>query len=204
MRFSMRYPGEAGGKAIADTLTGKSNPAGRLPVTFYASVDELPAFTDYSMQIRTYRYFKGKVLYDFGYGLSYTKFKYANLKLSAENVQAGDTLTVDADVSNTGKLAGDEVAELYLIAPKGGNSGLSPNLQLEGFSRIHLLSGETKHVSFRLSSRQLSEVDSKGVRSVQPGRYSLSVGGSQPKDLLAPTPVLTGQFTIVGSQELPH
>jgi beta-glucosidase len=198
------YPGEGGGKAIADTLTGKSNPAGRLPVTFYASVDELPAFTDYSMQNRTYRYFKGKVLYGFGYGLSYAKFKYANLKLSTETVHAGDALTVDADVSNTGTLAGDEVAELYLMAPKDGNEGLSPNLQLEGFSRIHLLPGETKKVTFKLDPRQLSEVDSKGARSVEPGRYSLSVGGSQPKDALAPTPVLTGHFTIVGSQELPH
>jgi beta-glucosidase len=198
------YPGEAGGQAIADTLTGKNNPGGRLPITFYSSLDELPPFTDYSMQNRTYRYFKGKPLYAFGYGLSYTKFKYAHLKLSTETVHAGDTLTVDADVSNTGKLAGDEVAELYLIAPQGGNGGLSPNLQLEGFSRIHLLPGETKQVTFKLSPRQLSEVDSKGVRSVQPGRYTLSVGGSQPKDRLAPTPALTGSFTIVGSQELAH
>jgi beta-glucosidase len=198
------YPGEAGGKTIADTLTGKNNPGGRLPVTFYASVDELPAFTDYSMQNRTYRYFTGKVLYGFGYGLSYTKFKYANLKLSTETVHAGDTLTVDADVSNTGKLAGDEVAELYLMAPKDGNDGLSPNLQLEGFSRIHLMPGETKKVTFKLDPRQLSEVDSKGVRSVQAGRYALTVGGSQPKDALAPTPALSGSFSIVGSQELPH
>jgi beta-glucosidase len=198
------YPGEAGGKAIADTLTGRNNPGGRLPVTFYTSLNELPSFTDYSMQNRTYRYFKGKALYGFGYGLSYTKFTYSHLKLSTATVHAGDTLTVDADVSNSGKLAGDEVAELYLIPPADGNGGLSPNLQLEGFSRIHLLPGETKQVSFTLSPRQLSEVDSKGVRSVQTGQYSLSVGGSQPKDLLAPTPALTGSFTIVGSQELPH
>lgn len=197
------YPGEAGGKAITDTLTGKSNPAGRLPVTFYASLDELPPFTDYSMQNRTYRYFKGKTLYGFGYGLSYTTFSYSHLKLSAETVQAGDTLTAEADVTNTGKLAGDEVAELYLIPPQDGNGGLSPNLQLEGFSRIHLLPGETKHVSFQLNPRQLSEVDSKGVRSVQAGRYSLSIGGSLPKDALAPTPAQIADFTIVGSQELP-
>ena len=198
------YPGEAGGKAIADTLTGKKNPGGRLPVTFYSSLNELPPFTDYSMQNRTYRYFKGKALYSFGYGLSYTKFNYSNLKLSTETVQAGDTLTVVASVHNIGQVAGDEVAELYLIPPQDGNAGLSPNLQLEGFSRIHLLPGETKQVTFKLNSRQLSEVNAKGVRSVQPGHYSLSVGGSQPNDPLAPTPAVTARFSIVGSQELPH
>ena len=198
------YPGEAGGKAIADTLTGQNNPAGRLPITFYTSLDELPPFTDYSMQNRTYRYYKGKTLYDFGYGLSYTKFSYSNLKLSTETVHAGDTLTAEADVSNIGKVAGDEVAELYLMAPKDGNGGLSPDLQLEGFERVHLEPGETKYVTFKLTPRQLSEVDAKGIRSVQPGSYSLSVGGSQPKDVLAPAAAQTASFTIVGSQELPH
>jgi len=198
------YPGEAGGKAIAGTLSGANNPGGRLPVTFYASLDELPPFTDYAMQNRTYRYFQGKPLYGFGYGLSYTKFSYAHLKLSAETVHAGDTLIVVADVTNTGKLAGDEVAELYLLPPHEGNGGLSPNLQLEGFTRIHLLPGQTRQVTFKLSPRQLSEVDAQGVRSVQPGKYMLSVGGSQPKDALAPTPVQTAGFTIVGTEELPH
>ena len=198
------YPGEAGGKAIARTLSGANNPGGRLPVTFYTSLDELPPFTDYAMQNRTYRYFKGKTLYAFGYGLSYTKFSYAHLKLSADTVHAGDTLTVVADVTNTGKLAGDEVAELYLLPPHDANGGLSPNLQLEGFSRIHLLPGQTRQVTFKLSPRQLSEVDAQGVRSVQSGKYTLSVGGSQPKDALAPTPAQTVGFTIVGTQELPH
>src|SRR6202035_1824494 len=94
------YPGQAGGKAIADTLAGRNNPSGRLPATFYSSLDDLPPFTDYSMQNRTYRYFKGKPLYDFGYGLSYTKFSYSHLKLSTETLQAGDPLTVEADVHN--------------------------------------------------------------------------------------------------------
>ena len=196
------YPGEAGGKAIADTLTGKNNPGGRLPITFYASLDELPPFTDYAMRNRTYRYFKGKALYGFGYGLSYTRFSYSSPKLSAETVYAGDTLTVETDVRNTGSLAGDEVAELYLIPPADGNEGLSPNLQLEGFSRVHLMPGETKHLFFKLSPRQLSEVDAKGVRSVQPGTYKLSVGGAQPNDGLAPARAQTASFNIVGSQEL--
>ena len=198
------YPGEAGGKAIAETLTGKSNPGGRLPVTFYSSLDELPPFTDYSMKNRTYRYFAGKPLYGFGYGLSYTHFAYSNLKLSDTTLNAGETLTVEAEVKNTGAVAGDEVAELYLMPPKDGNGGLSPQLSLEGFERVHLGPGESKHVTFNLSPRQLSEVDAKGVRLVQAGSYSVSVGGSQPNDPRAPEPAQTATFTIQGSQELPY
>jgi beta-glucosidase len=198
------YPGEAGGKAIADTLTGKSNPAGRLPVTFYKSLDDLPPFADYSMQNRTYRYFKGKALYSFGYGLSYTKFSYSHLKLSTGTLHAGDMLIAEADVRNTGRAAGDEVAELYLMAPHDGNGGLSPNLQLEGFQRFHLAPGEIRHVIFRLDPRQLSEVDANGIRSVQPGSYKLAIGGSQPGDPRAPEPAQTASFTIEGTQELPH
>ena len=198
------YPGEAGGKAIADTLAGRNNPSGRLPITFYRSIDELPSFTDYSMKDRTYRYFTGKALYGFGYGLSYTKFSYSNVKLSAPTVHAGDTLTVNADVKNAGSVAGDEVAELYLLPPQGSNDGLSPHLQLEGFQRIHLLPGQTKQVTFKLDPRQLSEVDAKGARSVQPGDYSLAVGGAQPNDPLAPTHAEMARFTITGSEELPH
>ncbi len=198
------YPGEAGGRAIADTLTGANDPGGRLPVTFYESVDQLPPFTDYSMKNRTYRYFTGKPLYEFGYGLSYTKFAYSHVKLSETTVHAGDTLTVEADVKNTGGRAGDEVAELYLIPPHDANGGLSPNLQLEAFERVHIAPGATKHVIFKLSPRQLSEVDDKGIRSVQPGSYKLSVGGSQPDDPRAPAKPQTATFTIVGTQELPH
>jgi beta-glucosidase len=198
------YPGEQGGKAIAETLTGKNNPAGRLPVTFYASLDQLPEFTDYSMTNRTYRYFTGKPLYKFGYGLSYTGFSYSGLKLSTETLQAGDRLTAQVTVRNKGTLAGDEVVELYLVPPQSGNGGLSPHVQLDGFQRVHLLPGQTKQVSFELNPRQLSEVDADGVRSVQPGSYLLWVGGSQPGDPLALAQPLSARFTIVGSQELPH
>jgi beta-glucosidase len=198
------YPGEAGGRAIADTLTGANDPGGRLPLTFYTSLDELPPFTDYSMKNRTYRYFTGKPLYEFGYGLSYTKFAYSHVKLSETIVHAGDTLTVEADVKNTGGRAGTEVAELYLIPPHDANGGLSPNLQLEGFERVHVDAGAVKHVVFKLTPRELSEVDEKGIRSVQPGSYRLSVGGSQPDDPLASTKPESATFTIVGTQELPH
>jgi beta-glucosidase len=198
------YPGEAGGKAIAETLVGKNNPAGRLPLTFYTSLDELPPFTDYAMKNRTYRYFTGKTLYDFGYGLSYTKFAYSHVRLSEATVHAGDMLTVEADVKNVGTRAGDEVAEVYLTPPHEENGGLSPNVQLEGFQRLHLAPGAMKHVVFKLSPRDLSEVDAQGVRSVQPGSYEVSVGGSQPKDPNAQEPAQTASFSIVGSQELPH
>ena len=192
------YPGEAGGTAIGQTLSGKNNPGGRLPVTFYASLDQLPPFDNYAMANRTYRYFKGKPLYGFGYGLSYTTFAYSGLKLSSTSLHAGNPLTVEADVKNTGAAAGDEVAQLYLTPPQ---SSVSPALALNGFSRLHLAPGETKHLSFTLDARSLSEVDEKGVRSVAPGSYRVAVGGAQP------TQSRTGQaadFTVEGTKELPH
>ncbi len=143
------YPGEGGAQAIAETLSGKNNPGGRLPVTFYDSVDQLPAFTDYAMANRTYRYFKGTPLYGFGYGLSYTTFAYSKIHLSTSTLKAGDTLTVEADVKNTGTRAGDEVAELYLTPP---HTNVSPNLALAGFTRVHLAPGETKHISLQTRS----------------------------------------------------
>ncbi len=198
------YPGEAGGRAIADTLTGANNPGGRLPITFYKSVDDLPPFTDYSMSNRTYRYFKGKPLYGFGYGLSYTTFSYSHLKLSTPTLRAGDTLTVEADVRNTGKVAGDEVAELYLTASKDSNGGLSPNLQLEAFQRFHLAPGQIQHVTLKLTPRQLSEVDANGTRAILPGVYTVSIGGSQPSDARTANSIQRSTFTILGTQELPH
>ena len=192
------YPGEAGGTAIAQTLTGKNNPAGRLPITFYTSTDQLPAFDNYGMAGRTYRYFKGKPLFGFGFGLSYTTFSYSGLKLSTDALKAGDPLTVEADVRNTGKQAGDEVAELYLTPPQ---TPVSPTLALAGFTRVHLSPGESKHVTFILDPRTLSQVDDKGTRAVTPGSYRLSLGGAQPTDTSS---TQTANFTITGSQELPH
>jgi beta-glucosidase len=194
------YPGQAGGQAIAETLSGQNDPAGRLPVTFYTGVDQLPPFDDYSMANRTYRYFKGKPLFAFGDGLSYTAFEYAHLKLSNETLHAGDTLTVEAEVKNTGAAAGEEVAELYLTPPQ---TNVSPKLALEGFARLHLDAGETKHVVFHLDPRELSEVDDKGVRAVVPGDYRISLGGSQPGGDNAQG-VQSGEFTVVGTQEIPR
>jgi beta-glucosidase len=194
------YPGQSGGEAIAETLSGKNNPAGRLPVTFYTGIGQLPSFDDYSMANRTYRYFKDKPLYAFGDGLSYTTFKYSGVKLSSKTLRAGETLTVEADVKNTGALAGDEVAELYLLPP---HTDVSPKLALAGFERLYLDAGETKHVTFHLDPRTLSEVDDKGVRAVLPGRYRITVGGSQPDGDAAPR-VRSQEFTVVGTQQIPR
>ena len=194
------YPGQSGGQAIAETLSGKNDPAGRLPVTFYTGVDQLPPFDDYSMANRTYRYFKGKPLFAFGDGLSYTTFAYSNVRLSSEELRAGEPLTVEADVKNTGQAAGDEVAELYLIPP---STTISPKLSLAGFQRVHLDAGSRKHLEFHLDPRTLSQVDTKGARAVVPGRYRVSLGGSQP-DGDAAAGVTTKSFNIAGRQEIPR
>ena len=194
------YPGQAGGTAIAETLSGRNNPGGRLPVTFYSSIDQVPPFDNYSMKDRTYRYFQGVPLYRFGDGLSYTSFSYTNLKLSSKSLAAGSPLTVEADVKNTGKRAGDEVAELYLTPPK---TGVSPNLALAGFQRFRLNAGETKHLVFHLDPRTLSQVDDKGVRAVTAGSYRISLGGSQPDGDRAES-VKSADFTITGSAPIPR
>jgi beta-glucosidase len=194
------YPGQSGGQAIAETLSGKNNPAGRLPVTFYAGIDQLPPFDDYSMANRTYRYFKGHPLFAFGDGLSYTTFRYAHITLSAQSLRAGSPLTVEADVTNIGELAGDEVAELYLTPP---HSDVSPQIALAGFQRVHLNPREMKHLVFHLDSRSLSQVDDKGVRAVSAGVYRISVGGSQPHGDAAEY-VIEKDFTIEGSHTLPR
>jgi beta-glucosidase len=192
------YPGDGGAQAIAETLAGTNDPGGRLPVTFYASLDQLPPFEDYAMANRTYRYFKGKPLYGFGYGLSYTTFAYSNLKLSTTSLHAGDTLTVEADVKNTGKRAGEEVAELYLTPP---HTGVSPNLALDGFTRVSLAPGETKHITLTLDPRTLSQVDDKGVRAVTAGSYRIGLGSAQPSET---TNTQTTTFTVEGTQQMPR
>ncbi|GGB27245.1 glucan 1,4-alpha-glucosidase [Sphingomonas metalli] len=171
------YPGQAGGQAVGNVLAGKTNPAGRLPLTFYRSVDHLPAFGDYAMKGRTYRYFTGTPVYPFGYGLSYTSFAYAPLKLQPAAGGAGAGLTVTTEVQNSGKRAGDEVAQLYLDFPKVEGA---PRVALRGFRRVHLAPGERRAVTFTLSPRDLSAVTADGVRQVMKGDYRVSVGSGQP------------------------
>jgi len=192
------YGGQAAGTAIADILSGAYNPSGRLPVTFYTGVKELPPFEDYSMANRTYRYFAGKPLYPFGHGLSYTRFSYGGLKLSTMQVKAGDNLAVDVEVKNSGKLAGDEVAQLYLTFP--GTPGM-PLKALRGVQRVSLQPGETKTVHFDLRTRDLSSVTPAGEIKVQPGNYTLSVGGGQPGSTKA---IASTGFAISGEQVLPN
>ena len=192
------YSGEEGGTAIAETIAGANNPAGRLPVTFYTGVDELPPFEDYAMTNRTYRYFEGKPLYPFGFGLSYSKFEYSNVKLSTSGVIAGNPLTVDADVKNISDKDGDEVAELYLTFPKLPGTPLHA---LRGFTRVHIAAGATQHVQFQLSARDLSMVDLAGTRWDAAGNYTVTVGGGQPG---TSAPMANAHFWISGSHKLPE
>jgi beta-glucosidase len=190
------YPGEEGGTAIADTLTGDNNPAGRLPLTFYSSLSQVPDFQDYSMQKRTYRYFDGKPLYGFGYGLSYSTFEYSNLKAPSQ-IKAGESLTVTGDVKNTGSMAGDEVVELYLKQPKAFET---PVRVLAAFKRIHLAPDEAAHVSLTVDPRSLGQVDAKGNRVIVPGEYVVYLAGSQPGESLS---VQTAKLSITGKAVLP-
>ena len=192
------YPGEEGGSAIAQTLIGLNNPAGRLPVTFYKSVDDLPPFEDYSMSNRTYRYFSGTPLYPFGYGLSYARFEYSNVKLSANRLKAGDPQSVDADVKNSSRTDGDEVAEVYLTFPKMAGA---PNRALCGFNRVHVRAGETAHVHMTINPRALSYVNEAGDRIIAAGSYKLSIGGGQPG---TDAKVIETGFTINGEAHLPE
>jgi beta-glucosidase len=196
------YPGESGGEAIANILTGKTNPSGRLPVTFYASDSQLPRFTDYSMKNRTYRYFTGVPDYNFGYGLSYSTYSYSNLKLSSASLAAGDPLTAEVKVTNTSSRAGDEVAQLYLVPPAGNGY---PLRSLEGFQRVHLGPQANAVLQFRLEPRELSEVDSDGHRAVRAGQYQIFVAGSSPESAAPAGSVgVSAKLAIVGSKDLPE
>jgi beta-glucosidase len=192
------YPGEEGGAAIAETLSGKNNPAGRLPVTFYTGVNQLPNFEDYGMANRTYRYFNGKPLYPFGYGLSYTTFSYSNLSLPTQAVAAGQPVGADVTVTNTGKIGGDEVVQVYLKFPdvKG-----APLIALRGFQRIHLEPGASQKVHFELKDRDLGMVTESGNPIITAGEYTISIGGGQPD---TGAPGVSGHFHIDTQTALPE
>ena len=171
------YPGQAGGIALAEVLFGDYDPAGRLPVTFYKSVEQLPPFDDYAMTNRTYRYFSGEPLYAFGHGLSYTTFAYSNLKLSTAKLQAGSELTVSVDVTNTGARTGDEVAQVYLTDLEGSTP--RPLRFLAGFERTSLQPGEKKTLTFTVTPEQMSMVNAQGLWGVEAGVFNVAVGGNQ-------------------------
>ena len=185
------YPGQEGGSAVADVLFGDANPAGRLPVTFYQSVDQLPPFDDYGMAGRTYRYMTQAPLYPFGYGLSYTRFEYANLKMSCATIPADGQVSLSLDVKNCGDRAGDEVVQLYVRYPE--SKVTRPVKELKGFRRIKLEPGETRSVVFDLPADQLGFYDKDMRLAVEPGTIQVLVGRSS-EDIR-----LSGSFEIIGS-----
>ena len=189
------YPGVAGGTALAETLAGQNNPAGRLPITFYADTQDLPEFTNYAMKNRTYRYYTGKPLWGFGYGLSYSSFAYGPVKVQHE-VKAGQPVTATVNVRNTGSLAGDEVVEAYVKTPQKEG----PLHSLAGFQRVRLEPGESRDVTVVLDPRSISSVDERGDRAVLAGHYHLSLGSAQPNETAQKS---EAEFTVQGTAPLP-
>ena len=190
------YPGQAGGTAVAEALFGETNPGGRLPVTFYRSTSDLPDFEDYSMENRTYRYFKGSPLFPFGYGLSYTTFAYRNMRISPQEITAGDPVTVTVEVENTGGREGDEVVQLYLRDEEA--SLPVPQLQLQGFARVRLLPGRRKALRFTITPEQMAFADEDGNWILEPGSFRVWVGGGQPgwQAGLRSVPGVEGSFVV--------
>jgi beta-glucosidase len=200
------YPGEEGGTAVADVLFGDHAPSGRLPVTFVASIEQLPPFTDYAMAGRTYRFMETEPLYPFGFGLSYTSFSYAGLKLEKPAVPAGQEVGLSVDVRNQGARGGHEIVQVYLTDLDA--SVRVPLRQLVGFARVYLEPGQTRSVSFRIEAKQMSLIDEEGRRILEPGRFRVCVGGRQPdarSQSLTGTAVLCAEFEVVGtSRELAY
>ena len=169
------YPGESGGQAVAEVLFGKVNPSGHLPVTFYRATTNLPAFTNYSMADRTYRYFTGKPLYAFGHGLSYTTFDYTSGKLDSKQIAPNGNVKVSFTLKNTGKADGDDVAQVYY---RHVNSKVAqPKLALCGFARVSVKKGESTEVTVNVPAERLRYWDTeKKQYIVEPGEYEFQVG----------------------------
>jgi beta-glucosidase len=194
------YPGQAGGLAVGNVISGKTNPAGRLPLTFYRSVADLPPFSDYSMRGRTYRYFAGEPVYSFGHGLSYSTFEYGAVKIEPVNGALENGLRVTATVTNTSQRAGEEVAQLYLDPPEFDGA---PRIALRGFERFELQPGQRKSIVLELSPRDLSFVTRDGLRQIFPGEHRLTLGSGQPsRDSAAG--VQSAAFTIHRAVSLPE
>ncbi|MBN1995869.1 MAG: glycoside hydrolase family 3 C-terminal domain-containing protein [Anaerolineae bacterium] len=184
------YPGQAGGEALADVLFGDYNPAGRLPVTFYKSINDLPPFENYHLEGHTYRYFRGEPLFAFGHGLSYTTFKYSNLKLSAKTIRPDEPISISLQITNTGERAGDEVVQLYVQDVEA--SVPRPLKELKGFQRLSLEPGEKKTIVFTLSPGQLAFYNDELKLIIEPGLLKVLIGSSS-EDIR-----LVGEFNIAG------
>jgi len=187
------YPGQEGGRAVTDALFGDVNPSGRLAITFPKSVDQLPAFDDYSMKGRTYRYMTEEPLYPFGFGLSYTSFQYSDIAIDKTKIKKGETVTVSAKVANTGKWDGEEVVQLYVTDVKA--STRAPLYSLDGVKRLKLKSGESQVVSFQVTPRMMELVNDNGDRVLESGEFKITIAGSSPspvaQTLGAATPAST-------------
>ena len=190
------YPGEEGGTALTDVLFGDYNPAGRLPVTFYKSADQLPPFNDYNMKGRTYRYFSGEPLFAFGYGLSYTHFHYQHLSIPPQ-IRTGDSAVISVEVQNTGTLGGDEVVEVYVKNLSA--AGTVPIHSLQSLRRIHLDAGERRTVAFRLMPKQFAIINADANREVDEGEYEIAVGGVQPGTISPTSDIILQKMKIVGN-----
>ena len=174
------YPGARGGRAIAEVLFGKASPGGKMPLTFYASDGDLPDFSDYSMENRTYRYFKGTPLYPFGYGLGYSKIDYLFASIDKDKGAIGDTFKLKVDVKNTGKYTQHEAVQVYVTDLEA--STRVPIRSLRKVKCLELEPGETKEVEFTLFARDFAIIDEKGKCIIEPGRFKISIGGQQPDD----------------------
>ena len=191
------YPGMEGGRAVADVLFGDISPAGKLPLTFPKSLKQLPAFDDYSMVGRTYRYMTEEPLYPFGFGLSYTCFEYSDLQLDKKNLTLGDSLNVSLTLRNNGASDSAEVAQFYLTDIQA--SSIVPLHHLIGFERVVLKAGESRELKFTITPEMMSFFNDDGKLTLEPGEFHLEVGGCSPskrgQELGAPKPV-TGIFEI--------
>lgn len=200
------YPGEEGGNALADIIFGDYSPAGRLPVTYVKSLDQVPEFTDYSMEGRTYRYMNEEPLYPFGFGLSYADFEYSNLNAATTDAVIGENLSIKVDVENISRRDSDEVVQLYV--KHHDKTIATPHFSLQGFRRIHLTAGEKQTIEFILEPRQMAIFDEDGRCLVEPGKLEIFVGGSQPDELsqrLMGKKPLSTKITLTGdTKELPR
>jgi beta-glucosidase len=196
------YPGEEGGTAVAEVLAGDVSPSGKLPVTFYKSIDQLPAFENYGVLGHTYRYFTGEPLYPFGFGLSYSTFAFSRLMTRQSVLGAFDDLVATVDVTNTGKVAADEVVEVYVSHPAVEGA---PLRSLAAIERVKLLPGETKQVPLRISNRDLSTVGQDGTRRIMPGELRLWIGDGQPGARSPPRSAagIAGSVIMQGEAVLP-